>query len=107
VAWAPCPLADRLLIGCGDSGVNDGGVGTAQALGVPFLDDAGRELGPGCGELHRLARIDRTGLDPRLLHTPIDVAVNWHNGLLGERGVVCSRILRFGNMTGLGMAVSL
>jgi glycerate kinase len=79
--------AERLLIGCGDSGVNDGGVGMAQALGVRFQDDAGRELGPGGGELHRLARIDRTGLDPRLLHMPIDVAVNWHNVLLGERGV--------------------
>jgi glycerate kinase len=79
--------AERLLVGCGDSGVNDGGVGMAQALGVRFLDDEGRELGPGGGELHRLARIDRAGLDPRILHTPIDVAVNWHNVLLGERGV--------------------
>ena len=79
--------AECLLIGCGDSGVNDGGMGMAQALGVRFLDDEGRELGPGGGELHRLARIDCARLDPRILHTPIDVAVNWRNVLLGERGV--------------------
>lgn len=79
--------AERILIGCGDSGVNDGGAGMARALGVRFLDRRGRELGPGGGELHRLARIDHSGLDPRVLHTQIDVAVNWHNVLLGERGV--------------------
>jgi glycerate kinase len=79
--------AERLLIGCGDSGVNDGGVGMAQALGVRFLNDEGREIGPGGGELNRLARIDCARLDPRILRTSIVVAVNWHNVLLGERGV--------------------
>ena len=29
---------DQILIGCGDSGTSDGGVGMAQALGVKFLD---------------------------------------------------------------------
>jgi glycerate kinase len=81
--------AERLLIGCGDSGVSDGGMGMAQALGARFLDSEGRELGFGGGELHRLARIDIAGLDPRALRTPIDVAVNWHNVLLGACGVAC------------------
>jgi glycerate 2-kinase len=79
--------AERLLIGCGDSGVNDGGAGMAQALGVRLLDGMGQELGSGGGELNRLARIDCARLDPRIARTPIDVAVNWHNVLLGERGV--------------------
>jgi glycerate kinase len=79
--------AERLLIGCGDSGVNDGGVGMAQALGVRFLDERDEELGFGGGELNRLARIDLSGLDPRIPRMPIDVAVNWHNVLLGEWGV--------------------
>ena len=79
--------ADRILIGCGDSGTNDGGAGMAQALGVRLLDSQGKDLAWGGGELRRLARIDCTGLDPRVRHTPIDVAVNWHNVLLGERGV--------------------
>ncbi len=28
--------AERILIGCGDSGINDGGAGMAQALGAPL-----------------------------------------------------------------------
>jgi glycerate 2-kinase len=79
--------ADRILLGCGDSGINDGGVGMAQALGVKFLDAAGNEIGFGGAELARLARIDTSGRDPRLGKVRIDAAVNWHNVLLGERGV--------------------
>jgi glycerate kinase len=79
--------AKRILLGCGDSGVNDGGVGMAQALGVRFMDDAGLEIGFGGAELARIARIDLTGRDPRLETVQIDAAVNWHNVLLGDRGV--------------------
>ena len=45
------------------------------------------ELGHGGGELLRLSRIDLSGLDPRLAQVELDAAVNWHNLLLGERGV--------------------
>lgn len=79
--------AKRILVGCGDSGINDGGAGMAQALGARLLCEEGAELGPGGAELLWLHRIDRTGLDPRLQGVQIDVAVNWHNALLGPRGV--------------------
>jgi glycerate kinase len=79
--------AERLVIGCGDSGINDGGAGMAQALGVRFLDEKGRELERGGGALGRLAQIVCVGLDPRIGRVQIEVAVNWHNVLLGERGV--------------------
>ncbi|MFN0190415.1 MAG: glycerate kinase [Aestuariivirga sp.] len=79
--------AERILIGCGDSGINDGGAGMAQALGVRLLDAAGREIGQGGGALAGLASIDMSGIDPRVAKTQIDVAVNWHNVLLGPRGV--------------------
>jgi glycerate kinase len=79
--------ADRLLIGCGDSGVNDGGAGLAEALGVRLLDRRGRPIGRGGRALARLARIDLSGRDRRLDRVRIDVAVNWHNMLLGRRGV--------------------
>ena len=79
--------AERILIGCGDSGINDGGAGMAQALGARLLDEAGAELAFGGGALQRLARIDASGLDPRLAKVRIDVAVNWSNVLLGARGV--------------------
>lgn len=79
--------AERVLLGCGDSGINDGGAGMVQALGARLLDAQGRELDAGGGELLRLHRIDLSGLDPRLAQVQLDAAVNWHNVLLGERGV--------------------
>jgi glycerate 2-kinase len=77
----------RILLGCGDSGVNDGGAGMVQALGARLLDCWGHEIGRGGGELNRLCKIDLARLDPRLKYTQLDAAVNWHNVLLGERGV--------------------
>lgn len=77
----------RILIGCGDSGINDGGAGMARALGARLLDARGHELPEGGGALRHLARIDLSGLDPRLTRARIDVAVNWHNQLLGPKGV--------------------
>jgi glycerate 2-kinase len=79
--------AQRILLGCGDSGINDGGAGMVQALGAKLLDADGLELGRGGAELARLARIDLSGLDPRLARVELDAAVNWHNVLLGPRGV--------------------
>jgi glycerate 2-kinase len=79
--------AERVLLGCGDSGINDGGAGMVQALGARLLDAEGRELGAGGAELLRLQRIDLSRLDPRLARVEMDAAVNWHNVLLGARGV--------------------
>lgn len=79
--------ARRILIGCGDSGVNDGGAGLARALGVRFLDHSGREIEEGALPLLELVRIDTSGLDPRLAEADIEVAVNWKNALTGPRGV--------------------
>ncbi len=79
--------ASRILLGCGDSGINDGGAGMAQALGARLLDADGQPLQRGGGALARLAHIDLSALDPRLAQVRLDAAVNWHNVLLGERGV--------------------
>lgn len=79
--------AERILLGCGDSGINDGGAGMAQALGACLLDEEGEQIGFGGAELARLRRIDLSQLDPRLARVQIDAAVNWHNVLLGPRGV--------------------
>ncbi|MBY5935069.1 glycerate kinase [Tateyamaria omphalii] len=78
---------EKILIGCGDSGINDGGAGLAQALGARLLDEQGAEIGRGGAELMWLHRIDLSGLDPRLKTVQIDAAVNWHNMLLGPKGV--------------------
>ena len=78
---------ERILIGCGDSGVNDAGAGMVQALGARLLDREGNELGFGGGELIKLERIDVSNLHPKLRNVQSDAAVNWHNILLGKRGV--------------------
>lgn len=55
-----------ILVGLGGTATNDGGMGILAALGARFLDEEGRELGPGGGEPLRLHRLDFSGLDPRL-----------------------------------------
>ena len=77
----------RILVGCGDSGTNDGGVGMAEALGVRFLDANGQKLGWGGAQLSRLEHIDMRGRDGRLADVEIDVACNWQNVLCGPNGV--------------------
>ena len=76
----------RLIIGIGGSATNDGGTGMARALGARFLDAQGLELPPGGGALARLARVDLTGLDPRLLDADLLVACDVDNPLTGPRG---------------------
>jgi glycerate 2-kinase len=79
--------ARHILIGCGDSGVNDGGAGLVQALGARLLDAEGNDVA-GCGEgLEHLDRIDLSGLDPRIAETRIEVACNIKNVLTGPEGV--------------------
>lgn len=79
--------AEHIIIGCGDSGVNDGGAGLAQALGIRMLDRDGREIADGGIGLADLDRIDRSGIDRRIGATKIDVACNIANILTGENGV--------------------
>lgn len=78
---------EKILLGCGDSGTNDGGIGMAQALGVILKDKNGKELGHGGIELSKLNSIDMSKLDPRLKKIQIDVALNANNILTGPNGV--------------------
>jgi glycerate 2-kinase len=79
--------AERILIGCGDSGTNDGGAGMVQALGVKLLDENNLPIGLGGEKLKHLKTIDLSTRDPRLDHVQIDIACNWHNILCGPKGV--------------------
>ncbi|UQZ89456.1 glycerate kinase [Deltaproteobacteria bacterium Smac51] len=76
----------RVILGIGGSATNDGGSGFASALGVRFLDDEGRELPPGGAALARLARVDLSGLDPKVAEMEIMVACDVDNPLCGPRG---------------------
>lgn len=79
--------AERILVGCGDSGTNDGGAGMVQALGVRLLDNLGTDIQPGCEGLADLATIDVGSRDPRLDAVRIEAICNITNVLCGPRGV--------------------
>ena len=53
----------KLIIGIGGSATNDGGVGMAQALGVKFLDQNGKELPFGGAPLVDLKEIEEMSYD--------------------------------------------
>lgn len=78
--------ARRIVLGLGGSATNDGGSGMARALGVRFLDAEGHELPPGGAALMRLARVDVTGLDPRLRKVDVIGATDVRNPLCGPQG---------------------
>jgi glycerate kinase len=46
----------HIIIGLGGSATNDGGVGMAQALGIKFLDNEGREIGFGGQNLKHIQK---------------------------------------------------
>jgi glycerate kinase len=78
--------ARELVLGIGGSATTDGGAGMASALGARFLDEAGHPLPPGGAALLRLARIDASGLDPRIEGARVTVAADVDNPLVGPQG---------------------
>jgi glycerate kinase len=83
--------AERLVIGLGDTATVDGGAGILQALGVRLRDADGRELPACAATLARLASVDLSKLDPRVLDFQkrggkITLACDVDNPLLGPRG---------------------
>lgn len=75
-----------VVVGIGGSATNDGGIGMAAALGMRFLDGAGKEVAPIGGALGQIRRIDASGLDPRLATVRCEAICDVDNPLLGPRG---------------------
>ncbi|MCF7542117.1 glycerate kinase [Pseudomonas petrae] len=78
--------AERVILAIGGSATNDAGTGMLSALGARFLDGDDRPLAPGGLALAQLARIDLTGLDPRLTSVQFEVAADVNNPLCGVQG---------------------
>lgn len=79
--------ATDITIGVGNSATVDGGAGALAALGVRFFDERDAPIErPVGGDLVRVARVDPSGLDPRLARTRITVACDVDNPLLGPDG---------------------
>jgi glycerate kinase len=78
--------AHRLLVGLGGSATTDGGAGLLAGLGVRLLDGADAAVAPSPEGLARLASVDVSGLEPRLVGLRIDLASDVTNPLLGPLG---------------------
>ena len=76
----------KIIIGLGGSATNDGGQGMACALGVKFTDLKGNAVALGGGNLHKIANIDISELDPRVAKTDFIVACDVTNPLIGANG---------------------
>lgn len=76
----------KMIIGIGGSATNDGGAGMVQALGVKLLDQEGKEVGFGGGELRKIVKIDISCMDNRLSDAKILVASDVNNPLCGPQG---------------------
>ncbi|MBT2515208.1 glycerate kinase [Arthrobacter sp. ISL-30] len=79
--------AERIIVGCGDSGTSDGGAGALRALGAHVFGSGGSELEEGGAALAEVAAVDFSGLDSRLVGCTIDLALNPFNILCGPQGV--------------------
>lgn len=76
----------KLIIGLGGSATNDGGIGMAAALGVRFLDYAGRCVEPVITNLAQVREVDFARVDPRLSTIEIIGACDVSSPLCGPDG---------------------
>lgn len=76
----------EIIVGLGGSATNDGGAGAMQALGVHFLDAAGKDLPPGGAALARFARIDMASFHFPLDRITVTAASDVRNPLIGPNG---------------------
>ncbi|MEG0261114.1 MAG: glycerate kinase [Lysinibacillus sp.] len=76
----------HFIVGIGGSATNDGGYGLLKALGMRFFDEQNKELAPDVLALRKLARIDISEFDGRVLESTWTIACDVDNPLLGENG---------------------
>jgi len=86
IAAALAAGAQRIVLAIGGSATNDAGSGMLRALGLRVLDADGQALEEGGLALAGLARIDASGLDPRLAQVQVEVAADVDNPLCGPNG---------------------
>ncbi len=76
----------KIIIGMGGSATVDGGCGILKAVGMRFLDAAGKNMDALPANLTALAAIDSSGLDRRLKKVETVVLCDVTNVLLGTEG---------------------
>ncbi|WP_321791141.1 glycerate kinase [Caballeronia sp. J97] len=78
--------ARKFYVALGGSSTNDGGAGLLVGLGLKLLDAAGKELDPVPSALAQVARIDASGLDPRVKDAAFVGMSDVDNPLTGDHG---------------------
>lgn len=86
IAAALAQGCTHVILGIGGSAGTDGGAGLLCGLGARMLDDTGADLPDGGAALASLAKVDLSGLDPRLTSARITLASDVDNPLLGATG---------------------
>lgn len=76
----------KIILGLGGSATNDGGCGTAAALGVKFFNSDNEEFIPTGGTLKDILSIDDSALNPILKNCEIISMCDIDNPLYGETG---------------------
>ena len=76
----------RFIIALGGSSTNDMGCGLASALGVHFFDEDGARFVPTGKTLNRIAKIDCSGMDPRIRESRFTTMCDVTNPLFGPKG---------------------
>jgi len=77
----------RIIIGVGDSGTIDCGIGALSALGVKFLDRNSKQIKTSCSGLLDLYKIDCTGIES-LKSIEFIILVDVSNPLTGKNGAI-------------------
>jgi glycerate 2-kinase len=76
----------KIIIGCGGSATNDGGIGMASALGISFLDENGNELSPIGENLSKIKTIDAHGAMQEISTCQFLLIADVDNPLCGREG---------------------
>ncbi len=88
IADALCRGCREFIIGIGGSATTDGGVGMLMALGYEFLDESGKRISQGAGELDKIAEIRKEEVLPELKDCHFQIACDVTNPLCGDHGAV-------------------
>lgn len=78
--------APRIVVGLGGSATVDGGLGLLIGLGLKAFDGDGNVLRGRGMDVPAVARLELSGLDPRLAQTELVVALDVDSPLAGPRG---------------------
>lgn len=76
----------RIVVAVGGSASTDGGAGALTACGVKFMDESGREVALGGGNLGNISTVDLRAISDFARDVRIEVATDVHNPLTGPEG---------------------